>query len=133
MLIKIAAIIGYGRNINPLLNKRSEKMREKSPIINAAYLLFAPESILRLVLTNTAVTGSPPKSHDAIFDIARPKTSFCFENLSFVIFCAICAEIIVSSIAIMATTRDTFMSSLKITIKSQRLFIFFVNGENISI
>ncbi len=89
IFIRIAAIMGYGKYINPSLKKMIENTRVKNPMRKGASLLFHPDSILSEVRTNTAVTGIQPKSHEAILAIPRPKTSFCFEYLSLVIDCAI--------------------------------------------
>lgn len=84
IFMRIAAIIGYGKNMNHLLKRSNEKISVKTHIRKAEYLFFQPDWILRDVLTKTAVTGSQPKMPEAILAMARPNTSFCLEYLSFV-------------------------------------------------
>lgn len=88
------------------LKSKAETTSVNNAIKKAAVLWFAPEFIFKAVLIKTAVFGSPQTIQVHIFDIARPNTSLSLSNLTFVNFSAILAEIIVSIIAIIATTKD---------------------------
>lgn len=117
------------------MNKIIEKIKVKAQVKNALYLLVAHALILSAVLTKTAVTGSHPNKPDAIFEIPSHNTSLSLEKATFVIFWAILAEIIVSNIAIIATTKDVENTFLDISMKSQKSFIsthlkIFIIGEN---
>lgn len=118
IFIKIAEIIGKGRNLKAPLNKSADIRRVKIAIRNPEVLWVAPEFIFSAVLIKTAVFGSPHKSQTQIFESQSQSTSLSFENFTFVIFSAIFAEIIVSIIAIIATTRETLKSHFAISINS---------------
>jgi hypothetical protein len=118
------------------LKNSSEKRSVNNQVINAEYLLVAHAFIFNAVLTNTAVTGNHPDSHDAILETANHNTSLSFENGTLVICWAIFADIIVSRIPIIAITRETQNTFLTISKKSQKLFILieakiFKKGEKL--
>ena len=73
------------------------------------------------VLTKTAVFGSHHKIHVQIFAKASQRTSLSLLNLTFVIFSAILADIIVSIIAIIHTTNEILTSHFAISKNSQKL------------
>lgn len=130
IFIKIAEIIGNGKNLNAPLNKSAEIRRVKIAIKNHEVLCVAPEFIFKAVLINTAVFGSPHKSQTQIFESQSQSTSLSFENFTFVIFSAILAEIMVSIIAIIATTSETLNNHFAISINSQILEIeIFAKGN----
>lgn len=123
IFIRIAAIIGKGRYWKKLLKRRNEIPRVKIDARNAEDLWVAPLFIFSAVRINTAVAGSPPNSHDPILAIPSQRTSRSLSKCFFVIFSAIFAEIIVSSIAIIAITREARNIDFIRSIASERLSI----------
>ena len=77
-------------------------------VMRAADFSVAQDFIFSAVLTNTAVEGAIPKNHHTKFVIPNPCTSTSFANGSLVIFVAIFADTIVSTIAIIAITALVF-------------------------
>jgi len=73
---------------------------------------------LRAVLIKTAETGIPPANPEAIFERENPKTSLFLSKGFFVIFSASFAEIIVSSIAIIAIVKEVTKRGFTILITS---------------
>lgn len=134
IFINIADIIGNGKNLNAQLNNNADIISVKIAIRNAAVLCVAQESIFNAVLTNTAVFGNHHTSHVHIFDNASHNTSLSLSNLVFVIFDAILADIIVSIIAIIATTKEIVNNHLSIfnKLKKESIFIFVKNEKSTS-
>jgi hypothetical protein len=114
IFIKIAAIIGNGKNLKAQLKSKAEIINVKIAIKNQEVLLVAHEFIFKAVLIKTAVFGSHHNIHVQIFDNASQSTSLFLSNFTFVIFSAIFAEIIVSIIAIIETTKEITISHLEI-------------------
>jgi len=81
-------------------------------------LLVAHDFIFKAVLINTAVDGNHHINQDHIFDSANHNTSLSLSNFCFVIFSAILADIIVSNIAIIATTNEVMNTAFTIPIMS---------------
>jgi hypothetical protein len=111
MDISIDAITLIGSKVKRLLNATRQISNTNKEAIASDHLDFAPLFILSDVLTNTAVTGSPPIIPDQILAIAFQKISLSLENDDFVIFSAAFPEIIVSRIVITATITDVFITS----------------------
>ena len=83
---------------------------------NADVLWVAPLLIFNAVRINTAVAGSHPKIPDAILAHHNQKTSRSLSKRFFVIFSAIFADMMVSSIAMMAITKAVINNSFTIKI-----------------
>jgi len=132
IFINIADIIGNGKNLNAQLNNNADIISVKIAIRNADVLWFAQEFIFNAVLTNTAVFGNHQTNHVHILDNASHNTSLSLLNLIFVIFSAILAEIIVSIIAIIATTKEIVNNDLiiKIRAENESIFIFEKNEKS---
>jgi hypothetical protein len=129
MFIKIAEIIGKGKNLKASLNKSAEIKSVKTAIKNPEVLFVAQELIFKAVLINTAVLGNPQIIHVQILDKASHNTSLFLSNFTFVIFSAILAEIIVSIIAIIATISEIVKSHFdKFTNSSKEFIDIFVKG-----
>lgn len=109
--ISIAAITLIGSKVKRLLNARRQMSNTNNEAIPSDHLDLAPLCILSEVLTNTAVTGSPPIIPDQILAIAFQKISLSLENDDFVIFSAAFPEIMVSKIVITATIIEVFITS----------------------
>jgi hypothetical protein len=112
IFIRIADIIGKGKNLKNQLNNKAEINRVIIAVSHADILLFPQLFIFKAVLINTAVVGNHQSNQLHKFDIANQNTSLSLSNFTFVIFSAIFAEIIVSSIAIIAIVREVVKSIL---------------------
>jgi hypothetical protein len=131
MFIRIADIIGKGKNLKAQLNKSAEIINVNIAIKNPEVLFVAHELIFKAVLINTAVLGRPQTIHVQILDNASHNTSLFLSNFTFVIFSAIFAEIIVSIIAIIATTREIVIRDFHKFLNSSKEFIdIFVKGRS---
>lgn len=86
------------------LKKNSPISAVAQAVINEADLSVAHDLIFNAVLTNTAVDGAMPKNHQIRLVIHNHCTSCSLSNHSFVIFVAIFAETMVSTMAIIAIT-----------------------------
>lgn len=96
-----------------LLNIKKQIIKTEIAAIAWDRLDVAQLLILSDVLTNTAVTGSPPMIQDQILAIAFHSISLSLENHFFVIFSAAFHEMIVSKTVIIATTSDVLMTAKK--------------------
>jgi hypothetical protein len=99
-------MIGNGKYLKNQLNNNAEIARVIIATKNADVLWVAQLLIFSAVLIKTAVAGNHHIIQLHIFDSANHNTSLSLSNLSFVIFSAILADIIVSRIAIIAITNE---------------------------
>lgn len=103
--INIAAIIVSGIYKKKFLKKNRPISAVAQAVMNAADLSVAHDFIFNAVLTNTAVDGAIPRNHQIRLVIHNHCTSCSLSNHSLVIFVAIFAETIVSTIEIIAITK----------------------------
>ena len=86
IFIRIAEIIGKGKNLKNQLNNNADIKRVNNAVKNADVLWVAQLFILRAVLIKTAVAGSHQNNQLHIFERANQRTSLSLLNFTFVIF-----------------------------------------------
>lgn len=128
MFISIAEIIGKGRYLKNQLNNIAEIKSVIIAIKNAEVLCVAQLFIFKAVLIKTAVAGSHHIIPLQIFETANHKTSLSLSNFTLVIFSAILADIIVSSMAMIEITSEVVNNKLKMSANCLKSTIWILNG-----